>query len=751
MKRLQLGWLVGLVLSVAVLLAGCDLSAPGGASDALSLDTGPDLSIGAAERAARTFLSRWAEGDYAAMYEQVGTKARQMFTADEFTREYENAAAQLTLDSLSAAITATSQQGTTAIIHYDVMFQTRFFGEIADTGRTMRLVTTPEGWRVAWTRMDIFDRLTAGARLERRSNAPSRGNIYDRSGNVLVQEGARSVLMRVAQDKMASVDDCQTLLARLLRREKAEMVRLFARYNPDTVFIAGELDEDIFQRNQAALLSVCDIGNEAIDTAVRTGRRYYNELAPHLVGYVGQIRPDQLDEYTARGYAPDALVGQEGIEAAFEEELAGKLGGQLLIVSPTGELLRKIAEAPSAPGQDVYLTIDRRLQAGVQETLRQAYNIAQPTWAPESPGAAAIVMDVKTGEILAMASYPSYEPGIFSPNAASDDPAAAIGALRNDIRRPMLNRALQGQYSPASVFKIVTMAAALDENIFTVSQPYTCDGTWSNPADVLQVRTDWKPEGHGTIDFKEALTYSCDPYFWEAGAAIHQVDPALITTHAREMGLGVPTGQTLLPEQIGSIPNPDTYRRTDGSGWQFGDTINIAIGQGDIVVTPMQMARMTAAVANNGTLWIPRFVQKVQPPDGAPTLVTEPEAQTQLDYGAEVFEAIREAMCNVTLVEEGTARYIFEEWYEWQGTDLVICGKTGTAQTGGENTPPNAWFVAYAPQDDPEIAVAVIVENSCEGSEVAAPITRAIIEDYYGMPRSSWPELWTEGCIPLGE
>jgi len=751
MKRLQLGWLVGLVLSVAVLLAGCDLSAPGGASDALSLDTGPDLSIGAAERAARTFLSRWAEGDYAAMYEQVGTKARQMFTADEFTREYENAAAQLTLDSLSAAITATNQQGTTAIIHYDVMFQTRFFGEIADTGRTMRLVTTPEGWRVAWTRMDIFDRLTAGARLERRSNAPSRGNIYDRSGNVLVQEGARSVLMRVAQDKMASVDDCQTLLARLLRREKAEMVRLFARYNPDTVFIAGELDEDIFQRNQAALLSVCDIGNEAIDTAVRTGRRYYNELAPHLVGYVGQIRPDQLDEYTARGYAPDALVGQEGIEAAFEEELAGKLGGQLLIVSPTGELLRKIAEAPSAPGQDVYLTIDRRLQAGVQETLRQAYNIAQPTWAPESPGAAAIVMDVKTGEILAMASYPSYEPGIFSPNAASDDPAAAIGALRNDIRRPMLNRALQGQYSPASVFKIVTMAAALDENIFTVSQPYTCDGTWSNPADVLQVRTDWKPEGHGTIDFKEALTYSCDPYFWEAGAAIHQVDPALITTHAREMGLGVPTGQTLLPEQIGSIPNPDTYRRTDGSGWQFGDTINIAIGQGDIVVTPMQMARMTAAVANNGTLWIPRFVQKVQPPDGAPTLVTEPEAQTQLDYGAEVFEAIREAMCNVTLVEEGTARYIFEEWYEWQGTDLVICGKTGTAQTGGENTPPNAWFVAYAPQDDPEIAVAVIVENSCEGSEVAAPITRAIIEDYYGMPRSSWPELWTEGCIPLGE
>ncbi len=748
--RRYLSRIAGLLLAASVLLAGCDLNAPGG-GDALDLSAGPDLSREAAERAARAFLSNWEKRDYTAMYAQVGPKARAMFTQDQFVSEYENAAAAMTLESLAATITAVNQQGTTVIVNYDVSFQTNFFGEIQDTGRTMRLITTPDGWRVAWTRMDIFDRLTAGARLERRSAAPTRGNIYDRNGNVLVQEGGRSVLMRVAQEKMADVDACQTLLARLLRREKAEMVRLFSRYNPDTIFVVGELDEDIYQAQQGALLELCDIGNEPIDTAVRTGRRYYNELAPHLVGYVGQIRPDQLDDYTARGYPPDALVGQEGIERAFEEVLAGRPGGQLLIVSPTGELLRRIAEAPSEPGQDVYLTIDRRLQAGVQEILREAYNLAQPTWAPDSPGAAAIVMDVKTGEILAMASYPSYPPGLFSPNAASDDPAAAIAALRNDLRRPMLNRALQGQYSPASVFKIITMAAALDEDIMDTSFTLTCEGTWSNPADVLPFRTDWKPEGHGTINFIQALTYSCDPYFWEVGAAIHQVDPALITTHAQEMGLGVPTGQTILPEETGSIPNPRIYRRADGSGWQFGDTINIAIGQGDLVVTPMQMLRMTAAVATNGTLWVPRFVLKVQPPGGQPTLVTEPEVQAQLNYGDDVFEAIRESMCNVTLDEEGTARYIFEEWYEWQNTDLIVCGKTGTAQTGGEDTPPNAWFVAYTPHDDPEIAIAVIVENSCEGSEVAAPITRAIIEDYYRMPRSSWPELWTEGCIPLGE
>lgn len=744
--------LIVLLALCAVLLAACDLGAPGVASDALNIDTGPDLSLKGAESVARTFFERWAEGEFAVMYDHLSPRSREMFTSDQFATEYQNAASQMTLDTIDAAITTVEQQGTTAIVHYDVTFQTTFFGEIADTGRVMRLVSTPEGWRIAWSRMDIFDRLTAGARLERRANAPGRGNIYDRNGDVLVQEGARSVMMRVAQNKMANVADCQALLARLLHREVADMVALFARYNPDTVFTVGELDEDIYQANQSALLSVCDVGNETIDTAVRTGRRYYNELAPHLVGYVAQIREDQIDDYTARGYPPDALVGQEGIEAAFEAELSGKIGGQLLIISPTGELLRKIAEVPSEPGQDVYLTIDRRLQAGVQEILRYSYNLAQPTWAPDSPGAAAVVMDVKTGDILAMASYPFYQPGLFSPNAASDDPAAAIAALRNDARRPMLNRALQGQYSPASAFKMVTMAAALDEGIFTVDQPYACEGVWSHPSDVLTQRTDWTyPDSHGTIDFKQALTYSCDPYFWEVGAEIHQVDPAIITEHAKELGLGVPTGQTLLPEQIGSIPSPDTYRRTDGSGWQFGDTINIAIGQGDLVVTPMQMVRMTAAIASNGTLWVPNFVQKVQPPAGQPTLVTEPEVGAQLGYGADVFEAIREAMCDVTLEEDGTARFIFEDWYEWQNTDLVICGKTGTAQTGGEDTPPNAWFVAYAPQDDPEIAVAVIVENSCEGSEVSAPITRAIIEDYYRMPRSSWPDLWVEGCIPLGE
>ena len=170
----------------------------------------------------------------------------------------------------------------------------------------------------------------------------------------------------------------------------------------------------------------------------------------------------------------------------------------------------------------------------------------------------------------------------------------------------------------------------------------------------------------------------------------------------------------------------------------------------DVQITPMQIVRMTAAVASNGKLWEPRFVLRVQGADGVPTYQSEPGA-TDLGYTPTTYEAIRAAMCDVTLDENGTARFIFEEWYNYQATDIIVCGKTGTAQAGGETVKPHSWFTAFVPQDDPQIAITVLVENSCEGSEVAAPIVRRIIEDYYHMPQSEWPPLWQDECSTIGE
>ncbi|MBN1679505.1 MAG: hypothetical protein JW966_04385 [Anaerolineae bacterium] len=743
-----------LILLTAMLLNACGSD---GGVGSFGSDSGPNpspqLSLEEADQVAETFFEAWKNGDYVTMYSLVSPNSRDAYSQDAFVAEYEDVAAQIVLASLETRVVNSLRQGTTAAIQYDVTFQSELFGELPDNGRILRLIETPEGWRIAWSRMDIFADLAEGARLELRRTQPSRGNIYDRNGQVLVDQNGRSVMLFAVRGNIPNEEGCITALSRILRRETSDIQAQFDQFLPETRFLIGEVDPETYQAEEQILIQVCGIGDDANDTATRTTRRYFGELAPHVVGYVSQLRPDQLPEYTALGYPQDALIGQEGIEQSYEEYLAGDIGGELTIVAPTGETLRVIAEIPAAPGQSVYLTIDRDLQAAVQQALVEAYNFAQPTWGVTSPGAAAVVMNVKTGEVLAMASYPWFDPSLFNPDSPVLNRGDAISALETDYRTPMLNRATQGRYPAGSVFKIVSMTAGLDSGVYNTNTAITCGGTWYGEqyGDALPFRTDWLPTGHGYVNFIQGLTYSCDPYFWQLGVALHNADDEMLTKYANMMGLGVPTGQEDLTEETGYIPNPEEHFRRNAVPWAIGDTLNLVIGQGQMQITPLQIARMVATVANGGVLYKPQFVSKVQLIGEEPVYQAQPTAISVLDIDPGVFEAIRQAMCDVTLDVNGTARYIYEEWYNYQGTEVVVCGKTGTAQTGGEGVKPQAWFTAFAPQDDPEIAVAVIVENSCEGSEVAAPIVRRIIEDYYGMPHSEWPGFWQTGCFELGE
>jgi penicillin-binding protein 2 len=362
-------------------------------------------------------------------------------------------------------------------------------------------------------------------------------------------------------------------------------------------------------------------------------------------------------------------------------------------------------------------------------------------------------MDVKTGEVLAMVSYPWFDPSLFNPDAPIVDRVEQIIALENDPATPLVNRPMMGLYAAGSIFKIVSMAAGLDSGVYNENTAISCGGTWygGQYGDALAERYDWYRQGHGYVDFPHALTWSCDPYFWQLGVNLYNADPPLLTNYAYEMGLGVSTGQTELPEEIGQIPNDELVFRLNGRGWHIADSINLVIGQGETLITPMQITRTVAAVANGGTLYKPQFVDKVQLLDETPVYEAKPDATKVLDYDPHTFELIRDAMCDVTLDPTGTARYIYGPWYDFQETDVVVCGKTGTAQTGGTGVKPQAWFAAFAPQDDPQIAVVVIVENSCEGSEVASPIVARIVEDYYGMPHFDYPAFWQSGCFDLGE
>jgi len=744
---------VPMIVIVVLIVSACSSAGGSGSGGASGLNPTPQLTLEEADQIAGTFLDAWAQSDYAAMYNLTSPNSRDAYAEESFAELYSDVATQLTLTSLETQITNSLRQGTTAAIQYDVTFHTGLFGDIPDTDRTMRLIETSEGWRLAWSRMDIFGELAEGARLERQQTLPGRGNIYDRNGKVLVDQNGRAVSIYLVQQDILNLDACIDTLSRVLRIEYHTLEQTMLKFAPETRFWIGETDPETYQIEEAALRENCAIGDDANDTLIRNTRRYFGQLAPHVIGYVGQIQSEQAAEYAQRGYPPNALIGQTGIEQSYETYLAGKPGGKLVITAPTGEVLRTIAEAPAEPGQSVYLTIDRDLQEAVQNAFVEAYNVSANTWARTSPGAAAVVMNVKTGEILAMVSYPWYDPSLFNPDSPIWDREQAINELNSSWRTPLLNRATMGKFPAGSVFKLVSTAAGLDSGVYTPETSINCTGTWYGEqyGDGRPFRTDWLPSGHGYVDFSHALTYSCDPYYWQLGVNLHEADPQMLTKYAYEMGLGVSTGQDVLDEEIGQIPNEELIFRSDARSWNISDTLNMVIGQGQMQITPLQITRMVSAVANNGTLWKPLFVSKVQLIGETPSYVAQPTALSTLDYDPDVFKVIQDAMCNVTLDPNGTARYMFENWYDYQGMDVIVCGKTGTAQTGTETTKPEAWFVAFAPQDDPEIAVTVIVENSCEGSEVAAPIVRRIIEDYYHMPHGTWPSLWETGCVTLGE
>lgn len=752
MQRTQQYWF--LFIAVVWVLAACGEGGVGSLSGGSDPNSSPQLTLEQADQVAETFLTAWRNGDFAVMYNLISPNSRDAYSPEAFLEEYQSVASEMTATALDTQLDGSLRQGTTAAIQYDVTFQTELFGEVVDADRTMRLIETPEGWRVAWSRMDILADLAEGARLVRQGTQPNRGNIYDRNGNVLVDQNGRSVLLYLVRRDIVNESACITALSRILRREITDLQTQFNLYLPETLFQIGEIDVETYQAEEQVLLELCDVGDDANDTRTRTTRRYFGELAPHVVGYIGQIRPEQVEEYAARGYPDEALIGQAGIEQSYEKYLAGQIGAQLVITAPTGETLRTIAEVPAEPGQSVYLTIDRNLQMAVQEALVEAYNFAQPTWARTSKGAAAVVMNVKTGEVLAMASYPQFNPSLFNPDSPVPNWAEEIASLESDPRTPLLNRATQAILPLGSVFKIVSVVTGMDTGVINKNSAISCTGTWYGEqyGDGLPFRTDWLPTGHGYVDLPHALTFSCDPYFWELGVKLQAYDPMALTEHAYEMGLGVPTGQEDVPEEIGQVPNEELIMRLEAHPWYLPDTLNLVIGQGPLQVTPLQVTRMVAAIANGGTLWEPQFVKKVQLLDEPPVLQAEPTATAQWDYAPEVYDLIQQALCEVTTDPVGgTANYIFGPWYDFQTQDVIVCGKTGTAQTGGETTKPEAWFAAFAPQDDPEIAIVVQVQNSCEGSEVSAPIVRRIVEDYYGLPHYEWPDFWLTGCYELGE
>ena len=689
----------------------------------------------------REFIHAWHSEDYETMYRLIASRSRELYSRQTFDNRYAVAHSVIRFDGVSHTLNEVDFQGTTAVLSYDITIESAL-DQIRDANRTLRMIQEG-GWKIAWSPMDIFDGLSSQARLRVIRDFLPRADIYDRSGNLLAEENGTVASLYIVQQDIADIEDCLQTLAAVTRQQINTLRSIFAGYLPETRFHIVEIDPERYIQFRDALEVDCAIhtGETAFSKVLQySTRSYYGHgIAPHLVGYIGRVPGDQIERWEARGYRETDIVGIAGIENAYEDTLAGRPQRFLQITESGGTVIRELASASGTPPRPVTLTIDRRLQEITAQALSDAVSYALPNWGGVALGGAIAAMDVNSGEILTLASYPAFDPHIFNPDTYYNV-GDVFSRINRDSRLPLQNKALAVQYTPGSVYKIATLLAAASENIWLPDQLFNCQLEWRGQerfGDALPVRYDWRIlndlDEAGQITMRQALASSCNPFFWEVGALMYQQDSRrqthLQADYASLLGFGRPTGLGAAISELevgGDLAKP-------GEATQ---AINNAIGQGDVTVTVLQMAQATALIANGGRRYQPYAVSHIDSES-----VQQPTLLQNLELDPQALEIVRRGMCDVISDRElGTAWFVFDE------APYTVCGKTGTAQTA---LYPHAWFVAWHPAEAPQIALAGVMANSREGSEVVAPIIRRILDNYLDADPAPFPDWWQTAYVPL--
>jgi penicillin-binding protein 2 len=534
---------------------------------------------------------------------------------------------------------------------------------------------------------------------------PARGQIYDRNG-VLLASNAPSFNLYVTLEDVKNREALIQGLVGLLGLDETRLRKKLAERG--SKLIPRKLKGGLTLR-EAALVESHRLDFPGVMIQPESQRSYrLGSSAAHVIGYVGEISADQLDKTDDETLHQGSIVGQYGIEKTYDASLRGSSGQKTIEVDATGHEKRMVATQRAEPGDDIYLTIDIRLQQLAENLLG------------EETGAI-VAVDPTTGEILALASHPAFDPNMLSRELA---PRQWDEMIKNE-GRPLTNRATQGQYPPGSTFKIVMAAAALETRTVTQDTKIRCTGGYQFGKRLFK---DWKAGGHGQMDIKQAIIHSCDVFFYTVG---QRMGIDTIASYASQFGLGRETGLELPSERVGIVPSTAWKERVRHEPWWPGETISASIGQGYVTVTPLQMALLTGIVANDGVAVRPRLVRGISERKTGIYHELPSVEMGKVKVKPESLLLIQEAMRGV--VTYGTATRA-------KSSLVTIAGKTGTAQTvslrpGPEKDIPkklrdHAWFVSYAPVESPSIAIAILVEHMGHGGTAAAPLAKEMIETY---------------------
>jgi penicillin-binding protein 2 len=558
-------------------------------------------------------------------------------------------------------------------------------------------------WYVQIAQGDYYRELAENNRLRKLPIIAPRGLIYDRRGRLLV-ENLPSYNLMIDRSRTTDLERSLVFAATALGRPLGGLDELLARYRGVPVFKPVLLAENMTLA-QVARIGVKGLEYPEFEVEVQQSRLYrHREQTAHVIGYIGEATPAEIEGGNGL-VAPGDLSGKKGIERRYDAELRGKDGDRVVVVDSRGQLLREYGRQAAVPGKDLTLSLDLELQQEAAGWLD----------GPDKVGAI-IVMDPRNGEILALVSSPSFNSNLFTHRLQEDDWQALLDAPNN----PLQNRAVQNAYSPGSTFKIVMATAGLTEHLIDETTRVSCSGSvtiYNHPFRC------WRPEGHGSVDVREALQHSCDVFFYHLG---QRLGIERIARYARLFGLGAPTGIDIPGEKEGLVPDAAWSLKARHQPWYPGETISVAIGQGPMLLTPLQMAAMTAVVANGGYRVVPHLVKNLPSPP-----------PQKLDLDAHALEVVRQGLWAVVNEPGGTAF----------GTNFPaaaqIAGKTGSVQVIGQKVRTKAeslpfkyrdhgWFTSFAPAGAPRLVVSVFVEHGGSGHN-AAPIAKALYEKVLSM------------------